>query len=398
MVHNKYGKTSGEEIMISHIIKLLRHYDHEVSCYFRSSSRIKDSLREKIKAFFSGVYSPSSRKLMQKIIQEYQPNIVQVQNVYPFVSPSTLVVARKQNIPVVMRCANYRLICPNGLFMTKGRVCEKCSAGREWWCFFRNCEGTILKSFGYALRSYVARKKRYFLDNVTVYYAQTEFQRRRLIQNGFPPDRMYVVPNMVASDKIKVSRGLGQYVSYVGRISPEKGVPTLIESARACRDIQFKAAGSYDRMSRLLTECPANYKFYGYLDTEKLNDFYRDSRIVVLCSICYEGFPSVSTEAMLHGKPVIASRIGGMPEIIDDGVTGLLFEPGNAEDLCEKIRYLWDRPNLCREMGQAGREKALREYSPEKYYKRLMSVYQKAIALQQAGSYETGSNEKGKQA
>ncbi len=86
-------------------------------------------------------------------------------------------------------------------------------------------------------------------------------------------------------------------------------------------------------------------------------------------------------EAMMGAKPVVASHIGGIPEIVDDGVTGMLFEPGNAEDLAEKIQYLWDRPDLCRQMGEAGREKALREYSPAKYYERLMAVYEKAIKL-----------------
>ncbi len=93
----------------------------------------------------------------------------------------------------------------------------------------------------------------------------------------------------------------------------------------------------------------------------------------------------VLAEAMLHGKPVICSRIGGLPEIVDDGVTGLLFQPGDQRELAEKIRYLWDRPELCRQMGQAGREKALREYSPEKYYQRIMAAYAKAIALGPGG-------------
>ena len=107
--------------------------------------------------------------------------------------------------------------------------------------------------------------------------------------------------------------------------------------------------------------------------------------MIVLPSVCYETFGLCLAEAGVQGKPVICSRIGGLPEIVDDGATGLLFEPGNAEDLAEKIRYLWDRPDLCRKMGQAGREKALREYSPEKYYKRLMSVYEKAISLGPGG-------------
>jgi glycosyltransferase involved in cell wall biosynthesis len=288
-----------------------------------------------------------------------------------------------------MRCANYRLICPNGLFLQEGRICEKCVGGREWWCFLSNCEASRFKSLGYALRNYIARMRRYFLDNVSIYYAQTEFQRTRLIQEGFPEDRICVIPNMVASKEVETAKDPGQYVGFVGRISPEKGVDTLIEAARACPDIQFKAAGSYNRVPDIVTKAPHNFNFSGHLDKEPLDKFYVNSRIIVLCSICYEGFPSVLLEAMLHGKPVISSRIGGLPEIVDEGVTGFLFEPGNAQDLAQKIRYLWNSPDLCRQMGRACREKVLREYSPDAYYRRLMSAYKSAIEINKHNNGDT---------
>ena len=366
--------------MIGRIMELLKDNGHEVSTYFRKSSEIITS-RDKLEAFFSGIYSFSSRKEIRKIIAVTKPDLIQVQNLYPLISPSVLVEAYKQSVPVIMRCANYRLICPNGLFMTENQICEKCSGGREWWCFLRNCEGSLFKSLAYALRNYVARKRRYYLDNVTIFYAQTDFQRRRFIREGFPAERIVVVTNMTNHNGIAVSEKLGKYVGYAGRISPEKGIPTLIEAARACSKIQFKAAGSYDRMPDLIIQASDNFEFLGYVSGEGLGDFYASSRFIILPSICFEGFPSILLESMIQSKPVIASRIGGLPEIVDDGKTGLLFEPGNAEELAEKIRYLWERPDLCRKMGEAGREKALREYSPEKYYERLMAVYEKAMAL-----------------
>jgi glycosyltransferase involved in cell wall biosynthesis len=218
-----------------------------------------------------------------------------------------------------------------------------------------------------------------FLDNVTLYVCLTEFQRRRLIREGFSAERVVTIPNMVVSNKAEVSDDQGEYVGYAGRISPEKGLPTLMEAARVCDDIQFKAAGSYDRLPHLPGQAPENFEFCGHLNSEQVGKFYANSRIVVLCSICYEGFPMALLEAMIRGRAVICSRIGGLPEIVEDGVTGLLFEPGKVEDLSEKIRYLWDRAALCQQMGQAGREKALREYSPKKYYERLIAIYKKAI-------------------
>jgi glycosyltransferase involved in cell wall biosynthesis len=284
-----------------------------------------------------------------------------------------------------MTVHNYRLVCPNGLHMVNGEVCEKCSGGREYWCILRNCTGSLPKSLGYALRNYVARKLRLFLDNVTVFIALTEFMRGRLAAAGLPADRIVVIPNMASNTAAGLDGRPGEHVGYVGRVSPEKDIPTLLGAARMCPEIPFKAAGSYERMPHLVAEAPRNFQFLGHLDAGRLRQFYAGCRMLVLSSKCFEAFPTVLPEAMSHGKPVVCSRIGGLPEIVDDGVTGLLFDPGNAGELAEKVRYLWGRPELCRKLGEAGREKALREYSPQTHYERLVRAYQKAIELGPGG-------------
>ena len=385
VVHNEYGKFSGEEAAVRVLCSLLKQHGHKVIPFVRSSAEIGELSFGKARAFFSGIYSFWSRTQAVRLLQESKPHVVHVHNVFPLLSPSVLAVCRQAGLPVVMTVHNYRLICPNGLFMTDGQICRKCAKGREYWCVLYNCEKSLLKSIGYALRNYVARYRRMFLNNVTLYACLTEFQRQQLVRAGFPAQRCLVVPNMADLPAIQPSRQSGQYVGYVGRISPEKGMQTLVESARACSDIQFKAAGSYDRMAHLPGQAPRNFEFCGHLNKDQLGRFYANSRYVVLCTICYEGFPSVLPEAMLSAKPVICSRIGGLAEIVDDNVNGLLFEPNNSKDLVEKIRFLWERPALCRRMGQAGRQKALREYSPEKYYERLMAVYEKALKLGPGG-------------
>lgn len=366
--------------------RLLRERGHEVVEFVRSSAEIEHMRLGKARAFFSGVYSWLARRRMRNVLGETRPDIVHVHNVYPLISPSVLVECRRAGMPVVMTVHNYRLVCPNGLHLSRGEVCERCLGGREYWCVLRNCEGSLPKSIGYALRNWVARKRRAFLDNVTMYAALTEFQRQRLIAEGFPAERIAVIPNMAGGDGHAAGGAAGDYVAYAGRISPEKGVTHLLSAARRLSDIAFKAAGGYDRMPHLPGEAPANFEFLGHLGTERLNGFYSQARMLVLPSTWFEGFPMTIAEATVRGKPVVCSRIGGLPEIVDDGATGLLFEPGNAADLAEKIRYLWDRRDLCRRMGEAGREKALREYSPEKYYERLMAVYQRAIALGPGGA------------
>lgn len=385
IAHNSYGIFSGEEAVVKSLTALLRSKGHEVIEFTRSSAEIEPMRLGRIRTFFSGIYSFSSRKAMRRLLAECRPDIVHVHNVFPLISPAVLPECRRAGVPVVMTVHNYRLVCPNGLHMPKGKyeICEKCCGGREYWCVLRNCEQSYLKSAGYALRTYTARRFAFFTKNVTLFACLTEFQRKRLIAEGYPEDRLRVIPNMYPADaKTQVDHDKsGDFIAYVGRISPEKGIELLLSAARKLSSIPFRLAGNYGTMPDLAGKAPANVYFLGNLDRECLAGFYGQSRFVILCSTCFEGFPMAIVEAMVHGKPVIAPRIGGIPEIVDDGETGLLFEPGNTQELADKIRYLWGRPDSCQEMGQAGREKALREYSPKAYYDRLMTIYENAMKL-----------------
>jgi glycosyltransferase involved in cell wall biosynthesis len=384
IVHNSYARPSGEEVVVDNTRRLLEDRGHQVRALQRSSAEIEHMRLGRVRAFFSGIYSRSSRRAMRRLLDEQRPDVVHVHNLYPFISPSVLVECRRAGVPVLMTVHNHRLVCPNGLHFSHGEICERCLGGREYWCLLRNCTGNLIKSVGYALRNAIARKRRLFLDGVTLFAVLSPFQRERLIASGFPAERLVVVPNMVLSNGTADTAEptpLGDYVAYVGRVSPEKGVETLVAAAARCPDIPFKVAGSPDRMPHSTRKSPGNIEFLGHLEGARLNAFYRRSRIVVLPSRWLETFGLVLAEAMSLGKPVVASRIGGVPSIVDNGVTGLLAEPGNASELAGKIRALWERPELCRTMGEAGRAKALSEYSPKQYYERLMAAYSRASAL-----------------
>jgi glycosyltransferase involved in cell wall biosynthesis len=388
LVHNEYGIFTGEEAVVRDIGRLLEAHGHTVISFSRSSKEIPRLFLGNLRAFCCGIYNPLAGWKVRRLIQKHQPDVAHVHNLFPLISPSALTACKQTGIPVVMTVHNYRLICPNGLFLSHGEICERCTDGREYWCLFRQCEGSFPKNLGYTLRNWAARKGRFFLDNVTVFAALTEFQKKRLVQEGYPATRINVIPNMVTAE-VRESSNNRPYVGFAGRISPEKGLQTLMDAARKLPDVLFRAAGHYDRMPELPAQAPLNFKFMGHLSREVLANFYAGCRMIVLPSICFEGFPTVIPEAMLHRIPVICSRIGGLPEIVEDGVTGLLFEPGDAQDLFEKIRHLWDRPDLSRKMGQTGREKALREYSPDRYYERLMVAYNLAIS---SGRSSAGSS------
>jgi glycosyltransferase involved in cell wall biosynthesis len=382
-VHNSYAQFSGEEAVVSAIDDLLCTSGHEVIRFERSSTEIPHMHLGRIRAFCSGIYSLSSRQQIQRLLEKQRPDVIHVHNVYPLISPSVLGQCRKVGIPVVMSVHNYRLVCPNGLHMPKGKftICERCCSGREYWCLLQNCESDLFKSLGYYLRGYVSRRLRLFQDNVTMYICLTEFQKRRLMREGFPEERLTVLPNMTESRCVYAVDGSLDYVGYVGRISPEKGIECLLKSTRRLPMIPFRIAGNHDAMRQVVREAPGNVEFVGHIARKDVTKFITNSRFIILPSICFEGFPNSLAEAMMCGKPVIASRIGGIPGIVNDELTGLLFEPGDEADLTEKIKILWHNLARCRQMGQAAREKAVREYSCEKYYKRLMTVYEKAIRL-----------------
>ena len=378
IVHNAYGKYSGEESVVESQRTLLEENGHTVCMFSRSSVEIPEIFLGRTRAFFSGIYNPFSRRTFKKYLLKERPDLIHVHNLYPLISPSILPIAKQLGIPVVMTVHNYRLVCPTGLHYSHGQICMKCIQGREYWCIRRNCEDNIIKSTGYALRNWWSRKRRYYIDNISVFSCLTEFQRDNLIRAGIDAAKINVVPNMVEAPSVQSRNNEGRYVGFSGRLSIEKGINTLIAVATKNKDIRFSAAGSFSSIPDIETQVPSNFSLLGHCNNVELKEFYENARFIVLPSVCFEGFPTVILEAMLLGKAVICSNIGGLPDIVDDGVTGLLAEPGDKNDLSEKIRKLWNEPELCRKMGAAGRAKALREYSKQKHYERLIAIYDKA--------------------
>lgn len=376
--HNEYGAPSGEEQAVGSISHLLEAKGHTVIPLLRSSREI-EGFGEKVHAFFSGVYSLEARQEMAGALDRHRPDLVQVQNLYPFLSPSIFKPCRQRGVPIVMRCPNYRLFCPSALHLSHGQVCERCLGGKEYWCVLRNCENDRFKSLGYALRNAVARITRGILDNVSIFIVLSQFQKQRFIQAGIPAHRLEILPNMVPTIAGVGSEQPGDLVTFVGRASPEKGIGDFIAAARKLPDLPFAVAGATDRMPELVACSPANVRWLGFLKQKELNQVYVRSRVVVFPFRWFEGFPNVLTQAMALQRPVLAARIGAVPEIVDDGRTGQLFDVGNVEDLVTKLRALYADPARCREMGAAGRAKALSAYSPERVYTRLMEIYQRAL-------------------
>jgi glycosyltransferase involved in cell wall biosynthesis len=377
-IYNQYRSGGGgEAAVVRDTLRLLEEHGHEVCLLERNSLDIRTA-REKAWAAIHGVYSFSTRRLVSERIQDWRPDVVHVHNLYPLFSPSVLVACRREGVPVVMTVHNYNLTCPTGQHFYKGRACEECVGGHEYRCVLKNCRNNIFESAAYALRNSVARRFRLFHDNVSVLIALTPFAKGRLLQAGFREDQIAVVPNSTSVTDTSVDRPAGEYVAFAGRVSPEKGVDILLAAAANMPDIAFKVAGDGPILSDMMARAPGNVSFVGRLGFDELLAFYRKARLLVVPSQCFEQFGLVVIDAMALGVPVIASRLGGLPHVVEDGVTGSLFEPGNPEDLVRQVRCLWDDPQLCNRMGRAGRQKVMRQYSQDAYYRNLLTVYQTA--------------------
>lgn len=382
-VHNNYASNnSGEEHAAQGLADLLEQKGHVVGWCRKSSDVIQGSLSNKIKAFFFGIYNPTAVKELRQKIHEFEPDIIQVQNVYPFISPAILPAINRIGIPVVMRCPNYRLFCPTGLHLdNRGNVCEKCLKGaREFNAITKNCESNVFKSTGYAIRNWFARSVWKLGKNMDAYIVQSEFQKKKFISNGIPERKLFIVPGLTPVLKLNRAEKPGKYVSFIGRVSTEKGIVEFLEAAKSLPTIPFAVVGSLDpSLKNLKDKSPANVSWTGFLSGKEYDEFYRESRIIVVPSKWYEGFPNVITRAMRHARPVITTNIGATQSIIDHGVNGLLVNPESAEELKKAIESLYFNESLCMSMGSNGLNKARTVYSNEVIYSQLMEAYNFAL-------------------
>lgn len=405
LVHNSYGKASGEEVVVGALAQLLTNRGHDVVRFSRSSEEIPGKWFGEAQAFAAGIYNPFARARFGRFLDENRPDVVHIHNLFPFISPSVLPECVRRKVPVVLTLHNFRFICPNALLLRDGHTCHDCVGGREWNCIRHDCEKSLPKSFGYAIRTAFARKSGLVFKHVDRFICLTNFQRDIHVGAGFPEDRMVVIPNPAPRDSDVVGKSIpegrgkvevrgdgvararnlggdrcGGYVGYVGRVSPEKDVPTLLDAARRMPTVQFKIAGDYWRMPQLIEEAPPNVEFLGHLDRTRLGEFFEGMRVFVFATRCYENFPTVLLEAMSAGVAIVCTRIGGLPEIVDDERCGLLYNTGDSGDLAEKILRLLRDSQLRDRLVSASLGKVATDYSSQNTYCRILEVYKSAIA------------------
>jgi len=339
------------------------------------------------KECFNILYSMESRNKMNPLLEEFKPEVAHLNNIYHQISPSILHSLKKSNIPVIMTLRDYKLVCASYSMLFNGHICEDCKNGRFISIINKKCvKGSKAMSFINAIEMYLHHKIMHIYDIVDVFISPSRFLIDKVHEMGFKRNIQYL-PNFVKAEDYKPHFDWQEKsIVYFGRLSKEKGLYTLLEAVKGV-DVTQKIVGEGPMKKSLKSIAQKhelrNVKFLEYKNGIDLKNELTSSMFVVLPSECYENNPRSIIEAFALGKPVIGSKIGGIPELVKNGITGLTFTPGDAEDLRSKIEFMIKNPSKIIEMGANAREFVEKELNAEKHYKGLMRIYKEAATSKQ---------------
>src|SRR3972149_3383153 len=335
------------------------------------------------------LFSFDAKKRLSRLLDEHHVDIAHLHNIHHQISPSILYELKKRKIPVVMTIHDYKMVCATYLMLADGKPCDACREGKYFQVIKKKCtKKSFAKSTLAALEMYLHHKILDIYNKVDVFISPSLFLKNKLKNMGFKKPIIHL-PNFIDIEQLRTGRS-GEHVSensvvYSGRLSPEKGLWTLINAARKVdTDIKIKVIGDGPLKGPLNEKVRAdgikNVRFLGYMTGEALYDEIKKSKAVVIPSEWYENNPASILESFALCTPVIGSRIGGIPELVNDYKTGLTFEPGDTEDLSKKIKMLLDDDLLAAEMGRMCHEFAKKELRPERHYNGLMDIYRQVIS------------------
>ncbi len=376
-VHSSYQIRGGEDECREAEERLLREMGHLVEVYEENNERI--AALGKMQMAFRTVWSVEAYKTLKSRLMEQTHDVVHVQNFFPLISPSVYYAAKSEGVPVVQTLHNYRLLCPNGLFFRDGHVCEDCLGKFVPWpgvlhgCYRANRPATGAVATMLTLH----RTLRTWTKMVDVYIALTEFARNKFIEGGFPAEKIVVKPNFVHPD-LGIGSGRGGYALFVGRLSVEKGLDTLLAAwERLGGQVPLKIVGDGPLASQVVdTIKKLDYvEWLGRRPLEEVHALMGEAMVLIFPSKWYETFGRVAVEAFAKGTPAIAANIGAIAELIAHGRTGLLFCPGDSEDLAAKVEWALAHPGELAQMRREARAEFEAKYTAKENYRRLMEIY-----------------------
>lgn len=341
----------------------------------RSYARAPRSLPGRARAALSLIHSREAAKRIGELIDLARPDLLHCHNIYHQLTPSIIGAARDRGVPVVLTLHDYKPVCPTYSRLRQGRPCSACLDQRFFNVLrYRCAEGSLAKS-AVLYAEAAAHKLMRSYEKVDAVIAPSRFMHGAVTRSRFPPERVHVIHNGVETSRIAPSSEDDGYALFLGRLAPEKGIVTLLEAHAAVRDrVPLRVAGTGPLEKRLRESYPYA-EFIGHVSGTALDETIRRAAFLVVPSEWYENCPLAVLEAMAYGKPVLASEIGGIPELVLHGETGLLFPPGDHEALARGLKALISDADLRRRYGAAGRRRAEQRFSMERHIDALLGLY-----------------------
>lgn len=347
---------------------------------FRALNQNKTPLSA-LRVLTRSVYSLEARQKFARMLVRVNPDIVHVQNIHAHITPSVILESVHRSIPVVWTLHDYKLLCPNSHFIREpgGEICEECRGKVFIQAARRRCKkGSLQASSMAAIEAYTHRIMR-VNDRVSAFLCPSGFLRDKLIQYGFDMGKTVHLPLPLPKDSFHPGTASDGAILFLGRLEPRKGIYSLLEAARLAPRVKIILAGHVEEplKSRLPDLLPPNVVYAGFQSGPDLLQLQRESSALVFPSIWYENQPMSILETFALGKPVIASDLGGMRELIGAEERGKLVPAGDAHALAEALIWLTEHPQDARRMGENAYQYATQYHSPESHYERVMRIYAK---------------------
>lgn len=388
IIANKFYYNRGGDCVASiSLERLLKQHGHNVAffsmqhplniqsewdSFFPSNIDFQSKkISNKINSLIRLYYSNEVKKKFINLIETFKPDIVHLNNIHSQLSPLIGEIAHKKGIKVIWTLHDYKLICPSYSCLNKSQICELCIQNNNPIHVVK--ERCMKNSFLASLLAYfeaIIWNKNRIINNTDIFISPSSFLANKMIEAGYPAKKIKIMHNFINrsfSNNIKTIKS--NYCCYLGRLSDEKGIKTLIKATESTK-FQLKIIGT-GPLEKQLNKNNSNIEFCGFKEWEEISSILQDSKFLILPSEWYENNPISVIESLCLGTPVLGSKIGGIPEIIDINQNGLLFEPGNVNDLKEKIELMFNSDFDYNTISKNARE----IFSAENYYNKLIKIY-----------------------
>jgi glycosyltransferase involved in cell wall biosynthesis len=329
------------------------------------------------------VYSLDAKRAIRRLLGENSVDVAHLHIYYGKLTSSILSELQSKGIPIVQTLHEYKLICPVYTCLRDGKPCEACGGKQFWKASWHNCNrGSATRSIVSTVESYVS-KMMGNIERIDQFVAVSQFIKDRMIQNGVASSKITVVRNFVDCNRFSPSRSDGKYFLYFGRVEEIKGIETMLRAFATNPDIPLIIAGngSYlESAKRIVAEySKINVRFVGFKSGLDLHKLIQDSIATVLPAEWYENCPMSILESFVVGRAGVGTGIGGIPELISNGVDGFIFPVKSVEMLSKHVRYLWQHKTDAFQMGERGRAKVVRDFNAGVHYQQLRSMYERLI-------------------